>query len=156
MGATGRKIGALVVGVLIGVVGITIASSLANDPAPEAEPRKSKSDAASGNQLVGREYAESLGLPVILDPNAPGCRYSAEEPVNETLFCMDSVAGSPIEAQLIGIRIGGRVPTQLDRELAVLTEEFNGLEDTDANQERRIALMDRMAELTVQIQAAAG
>jgi hypothetical protein len=149
--AGGRKIGALAVGAVVGVMGVTVAATLLGSPQREAVRTERPKAAGTPEPLVGAEYAESLGLPVMKDLSAGGCQYAAEEPVNETLYCMDSVADSTAEARLIGMQINGRVPTEADERLVALVEELHAIPDTDENQARRNELMDQIVELKLQI-----
>lgn len=138
---TGRKLAALVTGVGLGVASSAILLTLGT---PE-KAVKSATPAATLAQedLVGQEFAESLGLPTVTSL-AEGCKYVAEAPPDDDMYCLDSVADNDREARLLSIQVTGRMPTELDERLFDLNAEIESLPATPENEERRNAIIDEI------------
>jgi hypothetical protein len=150
-----RKAGALVMGAALGVGVVTILVGL-NGPSREPERGDHMIStgglAAETEQLVGRPFAESLDLPVIIDPPG-GCVVIAEAPPDDTMYCLDSVAENGYEANLIGMRVNGRLPTRLDEQLVGLEAELDTLGDTAEDEVRRHDIRIQIGDLMAQIEA---
>jgi hypothetical protein len=94
-------------------------------------------------ELVGQEFAESLGLPTI-GSFTEGCMYVAEAPPDDQMYCLDSVAENDREARLLSIQVTGRMPTALDERLFDLKAEIESLPATAENEDRRTAIIDEI------------
>lgn len=152
-----KKTSALVVGSALGIGVVTI---LAGIRGPGSGTRLGEQAVSSGGsaeetELVGKPFAESLGLPVIADPPG-GCLAIAEAPPDDTMYCLDGIADNEQEVQLLGMRVNGLLPTGLDEQLVGLEAELDSLADTPENEARRNEILVRIGDLMAQIEAERG
>jgi hypothetical protein len=150
-----KKAGPLAVGAALGVGVVTILAGL-NGPSREPE-RGNHLISAGGSlaqteQLVGKPFAESLDLPVITDFPG-GCWAVAEAPPDMTMYCLDSVVKDEHEAKLIGMRVNGDLPTQLDEQQVALEIELESLGHTAEDEARRLEIINQISDLMAQIEA---
>ena len=150
-----KKASALVVGVTLGVGVVTVLAGL-NGPSrvPERGDHliSTGGSIAQTEQLVGKPFAESLNLPVITDFPG-GCWAVAEAPPDMTMYCLDSVVEDEHEAKLIGMRVNGHLPTQLDEQQVALEIELESLGHTAEDEARRLEIKDQISDLMAQIEA---
>jgi len=141
---------ALITGLVIGVGAIVTIQSIRSDPGIRREPRPAALN-QQGTQLVGQEFAESLGLPTIPKLSAE-CEYAAEAPPGNVLYCLDTVVDNDVEARLIGWRINGRIPSEEEEKLAELfSQEAAILQDAPENEAQLLEIRNQIAELMEQI-----
>jgi len=150
-----KKSRALVVGAALGVGVVTILAGL-NGPSRKPDradhPISTGGSVAQTEQLVGKPFAENLDLPVITDPPG-GCVAIAEAPPEETMFCLDSVVENEYEAKLVGMRVAGHLPTELDEQLVGLQAELDALGGTAEFEARRNEILIQIGNLLEQIAA---
>lgn len=150
-----KKANALVLGMALGVGVITILVGL---NLRSREPERGDHLIATGGTpaetelLVGKPFAESLDLPVITDPPG-GCVAIAEAPPDDTMYCLDSVVENEQEAELLGMRVNGHLPTRLDEQLVAMKAELDSLGDTPEDEVRRIDILIQIGDLMAQIEA---
>jgi ABC-type uncharacterized transport system permease subunit len=150
-----KKASALVVGMALGVGVITIlveASVRSREPERSGHLIAAGGTPAEAELLVGKPFAESLDLPVITDPPG-GCVAIAEAPPDETMYCLDSVVENEQEAELLGMRVNGHMPTRLDERLVGLKAELHSLGDTPEDEVRRNDILIQIGDLMAQIEA---
>jgi hypothetical protein len=152
-----RKVAALLAGIGFGVVSSAILlAALGGGPQTTVKRTGPQISALAQEQLVGEEFAESLGLPTITS-FSEGCKYAAEAPpAGERMYCLDSVVENDREARLIGIQITGRMPTELDERLFDLNAEIESLPATPENEERRAAIVDEILSVLAEREAELG
>ena len=149
-----KKASALVVGAALGVGVVTILAGLNASREPERGDHliSTGGSIAQAEQLVGKPFAESLGLPVITDFPG-GCWAVAQAPPDQTMYCLDSVVDNEYEAKLVGMRVNGHLPTALDEQLVGIQAELDALGHTADDEARRNELRLQIGDLWEQIAA---
>jgi hypothetical protein len=70
-----------------------------------------------------------------------------------TMYCLDSVVEDEHEAKLIGMRVHGDLPTQLDEQQVALEIELESLGHTAEDEARRLEIINQISDLMAQIEA---